>query len=80
MTTAPDAFAACAVMLAGVPVITGGVSWTVTVKVECWTLPCASVAVHVTVVVPTTKLEPDAGRQLTGTTVLVTAAVAVGVV
>jgi hypothetical protein len=43
-------------------VITGGVtSLTVTVKLQLVVLPAASVAVAVTVVVPTGKTEPEAG-------------------
>ena len=41
------------------------VSLTVTVNVQALVLPTASVAVHVTVVTPLTKLEPLAGSQLT---------------
>src|SRR5215813_3309793 len=42
--------------------MTGGVtSLTVTVKLQLLELPAASVAVAVTVVVPTGKTEPDAG-------------------
>jgi len=51
-------------MFAGT-VITGGVvSCTVTVKDLLDWLACESVAVHVTVVVPRAKVEPDAGVQL----------------
>ena len=48
-------------------VSTGGVvstRSTVTWKVPVLELPCESVAVHVTVVVPTGKLLPEAGVQL----------------
>jgi hypothetical protein len=40
---------------------------TVTVKVQGAILPTASVAVQVTVVVPTGKLEPDGGEHVTVT-------------
>jgi hypothetical protein len=40
-------------------------SVTVTVKVQVPVLPDPSVAVHVTVVVPTGKLVPDAGTHMT---------------
>jgi hypothetical protein len=53
-------------------------SWTVTVKFFVETLDAASLAVHVTVVVPTGNTEPLAGLQTTDTTP--TASVAVGVV
>ena len=47
-------------------VITGGVvSRTVTVKEHWLALVCASLAVQFTVVVPSAKLEPDAGVQVT---------------
>jgi hypothetical protein len=41
------------------------VSLTVTVKVQVVVLSSESLAVHVTVVVPTAKVEPDAGEQTT---------------
>jgi hypothetical protein len=69
----------CTVMLGGVPAITGGVAWTVTVKLECALLPCASVAVQFTVVVPTGNVEPDVGVQPTRS-VPSTRSVAVGFV
>jgi hypothetical protein len=48
---------------------TGGVvSFTVTVNEAEPVLPCVSVAVHVTVVVPSGKVEPLGGVQVTGTT------------
>jgi hypothetical protein len=56
------------VALAGT-VITGGVeSVTVTVKEAEPVLPCASIAVQVTVVVPSGNVEPLAGVQVTDTT------------
>jgi hypothetical protein len=64
VTTAPLALVAAVVILAGT-VITGGVvSCTVTVKEACDLLLCESVALQVTVVVPSGKVEPDAGVQL----------------
>ena len=46
--------------------MTGGVaSLTVTLKVQLCELPAASVAVAVTIVVPTGKTEPDAGLLMT---------------
>jgi len=53
-------------------------SWTVTVKFFVERFDAASLAVHVTVVVPTRNTEPLAGLQRTDTTP--TASVAVGVV
>ena len=48
------------------PASTGfSVSVTVTVKVEVEVLPAASVAVQVTVVGPKSKVDPEAGEQLT---------------
>ena len=49
-------------MVCPLSVMTGGVtSLTVTLKVQLFVFPAASVAVAVTVVVPTGKTEPDAG-------------------
>ena len=49
-------------MVCPLSVMTGGVtSLTVTLKVQLFVFPAASVAVAVTVVVPTGKAEPDAG-------------------
>src|SRR4029077_15702744 len=42
------------------------VSVTTTSKVLVWVLPCASVTVQITGVVPTGKREPEAGTQVTG--------------
>jgi hypothetical protein len=51
--------------LAGTPEKTGPVvSVTVTVKLPCAVFPAPSVAEQLTVVVPTGKVEPDAGLQL----------------
>ena len=66
-TTAPVGPVASATMLAG-GLITGGVvSRTVTVKVLVAVLLCASVAVSVTVVVPSGKVLPEAGLAFTAT-------------
>jgi hypothetical protein len=55
-------------MLAGVPVITGGVvSQILTVKEAVTELARLSVAMHVTVVVPTINLEPEGGVHTTVT-------------
>ena len=52
----------------GVAVIAGAVvSTTVTVNVLVDEFPCASVALQVTVVAPSGKIEPDAGLQLAAT-------------
>src|SRR5258706_327125 len=54
-------------MFAGQVIAGACESVTVTVKVHEPVLPLGSVAVQVTVVVPFTKVEPDAGEQLTVT-------------
>ncbi len=59
--------------------IVGGVACTVTVKLVCALLPCASAAVQFTVVVATGKFDPEVGMQPTGS-VPSTASVAVGFV
>src|SRR2546428_318521 len=52
----------------GVAEIRGGVvSTTVTVKLAVPVLPCASLAVQVTVAVPRAKVEPETGAQVTAT-------------
>ena len=52
----------------GTPLKTGGVvSTTVTVNDCRAVLPCASVALQFTVVVPMANVDPDAGLQDTGT-------------
>src|SRR5437016_1352101 len=51
-------------MFAGTLTTGGVVSWTVTVNVLADEFPCASVALQVTVVAPSGKIEPDAGLQL----------------
>ena len=54
------------VIAAGQEVITGAwVSFTVTAKILVLELPAASVAVAVTLVVPTLKNEPEAGLNVT---------------
>jgi hypothetical protein len=55
-------------MLPGQVMAGGSVSLTVTVNWQLPVLPCASVAEHVTVVVPLANVEPDAGEQLTAPT------------
>src|SRR5436190_21416522 len=48
-------------------IVGGVVSLTVTVNEPVAVLPCASVALQFTVVVPRSNVEPDAGEQVTGT-------------
>ena len=55
------------VMFCGHVMVGFSVSVTVTVKLQLAVLPEASVAVQLTVVVPTGKVEPDAGVQDTVT-------------
>jgi len=55
-------------LLAGQLIVGFSVSLTVTVNWQLPVLPCASVAEHVTVVVPLANVEPDAGEQLTAPT------------
>ena len=51
----------------GTPLMTGAVvSTTVTLNDAVAVLPCASLALQFTVVVPIGNVEPDAGVQLTG--------------
>src|SRR5947208_13746109 len=58
----------CPLLRIRIPVIVGAdVGTTITVKVHLDVLPCASIAVLVTVVVPTAKLLPLAGLLLTVT-------------
>lgn len=52
-------------MFAGQMIAGGCVSFTVTVKLQLAVLPAASLAVHVTVVVPFGNVEPDGGSQTT---------------
>jgi hypothetical protein len=52
-------------MLAGQAIVGAVTSSTVTVKVQLLLLPLVSVAVHVTVVVPSEKVLPEEGVQLT---------------
>ena len=56
------------VMFAGTVSVGFSVSFTVTWKVLVCVLPCASVTVLVTVVVPTGKVDPDAGVLVTAPT------------
>jgi len=65
-------------MLAGTVITGGAVGCTVTVKEACEVLLWESVAVHVTVVVPGGKVDPEAGMQFTAT-LPSTASVAVAV-
>jgi hypothetical protein len=62
-TGAPDALVASAVTSAGTPIAGAVVSWTVTWNDAVAVLPLVSVAVHVTVVVPSGKVDPLAGVQ-----------------
>ena len=57
---------------------TGAVASTVTVKVPLDALPTGSLAVQVTTVLPTGKVVPDAGAQLTVTPLGSSTSVAVG--
>jgi hypothetical protein len=77
-TGAPDGPVASAVMSAGTVICGAVVSCTFTWNVEVALLECASVAVQVTVVVPSANVEPDAGAQCTVTEPS-TVSVAVGV-
>jgi hypothetical protein len=64
----------------GGQVIVGScVSTTVTVKVQLASLPAASVAVAVTVVVPTGKVEPEGGEDTTVTAVQLSVALTVNI-
>src|SRR6266542_1459333 len=69
VTTAPDPPVASTVMGAGTDTVGGTVSFdcTVTVNEALPVLPWESVAVHVTVVAPRGKVEPESGEQVTGT-------------
>jgi hypothetical protein len=62
-------------MLAGQEMVGGCVSFTVTVKLHVAVWPAASVAVDITVVVPTGKTEPEAGLLTTVTPGQLSAAV-----
>ena len=79
MTTAPEAAVASAVMSAWVSTAGAVVSRTVTLKVLVPVLWWASVAEQVTVVLPSGKVEPEAGAHVTAS-VPSTASVAVGAV
>jgi hypothetical protein len=65
VTTAPAALVAKTVMLAGQVTTIGGHGLTVTVKLQVWLWPQWSLAVQVTVVVPTGKVLPLGGSQVT---------------
>ena len=65
MTILPDGPVASATMLAGATIEGGVVSRTVTVKVEWTALLEKSLAVQVTTVVPSAKVEADVGEQTT---------------
>jgi hypothetical protein len=66
LTTAEHTFGSVGlVMLAGQLIVGFSVSLTVTVNWQLAVLFDASCAVHVTVVVPFGKVEPDGGLQLT---------------
>src|SRR2546425_3647913 len=56
-----------AVIVPGSTTVGGVVSWTVTWNEPVAVLPCASVAVHRTAVVPRGNIDPEAGLQDTGT-------------
>jgi hypothetical protein len=64
MTVAPAEDAASAVMSAGTVIAGAVVSCTVTWNDLDDPFPAASLALQVTVVVPSPKVEPDAGEQL----------------
>jgi hypothetical protein len=66
--TAPVGPTASIVAFAGTVMAGGAVSLTVTVNEAEPGLPCASVAVQVTVVVPRGNVEPLGGAQVTATT------------
>src|SRR3989442_2295716 len=68
LNVAPVAFVASTVACAGTVTTGPVVSVTVTVNDAALWLPCASVAVHVTVVAPTAKVNPLVGVQLVATT------------
>ena len=70
-----DPVSAGLVIFAGQLIVGGCVSVTVTVKLHVALLPEASVAVQVTVVVPTVKLDPEGGLQLVVTPGQLSAAV-----
>ena len=66
VTVVPEALVVVVVMLAGTATTGGVVSTSVTVTLKDLepVLPCASVALQVTVVVPTAKFAPEAGEQV----------------
>jgi hypothetical protein len=64
VTTAPELDVASVVLLPGTPLITGPiVSTTLTVNEADESLPCESLALQVTVVLPRPNTVPDAGEQ-----------------
>src|SRR5580658_5331419 len=65
-TVAPVGPVAGVVMFAGTATTGGVVSATVTAKLALDALPAASLAVHMTVVVPMAKVLPDGGLHVTG--------------
>lgn len=64
LATAPEGPVASTVMLAGTVTVGGVVSTTDTLKLALLVLPAASLAEQLTVVVPSGKIEPEAGEQL----------------
>src|SRR5436190_325144 len=66
-TAAPSGPVASTVMLLGTETAGAVVSRTVTSNESLDSLPCASVAEHVTVVASSANVEPDAGSQTTAT-------------
>lgn len=69
VTTVPFGLLQFVVMFTGQLICGGCISRIVTVKVQLVVLPQLSVAVHVTVVEPSGKVEPGSGRQDTVTSV-----------
>jgi len=67
LTVAPAAPVASAVIGKGTVTTGAAVSWTVTLKEFMPVLPLPSLAEQVTVVVPSAKLLPEAGEQVTST-------------
>jgi hypothetical protein len=64
VTTAPPGLVASAGGSTGTVTVGFVVSWTMTLKEREPLLPCESVALHVTGVVPRPKVLPDAGEQV----------------
>src|SRR5512140_972048 len=61
VTAAPDGPVASSVIFEGTVTVGGVVSTTVTLNEPCPVLPCASVALHDTSVVPSAKIDPECG-------------------